>query len=236
MAPYDGCLVLWDEATGQYTRYNAARCAERFSPCSTFKIPNSLIALDAGVLADENEVIRWDGVERSRAALNRDHDLRSAIRDSVVWYYQELARRVGAPRMQAALDRLNYGNRDISAGLTRFWLGSSLKISADEQVAFLRQLQRGELPISARSQEIVRRILILREADGAVLRGKTGTHGDERGTTLGWFVGTVSAGQRTWTFALNTSGPGASGIRTREIALRALPRLIAECPAAVFQE
>jgi beta-lactamase class D len=33
-----------------------------------------------------------------------------------VWYYQQLAERIGAERMQLYLERINYGNRDISAG------------------------------------------------------------------------------------------------------------------------
>ncbi len=54
------CLLVTD-ATGRIvTRAGGERCAQRFSPCSTFKIPNSLIGLETGVLTDATTVIPWD--------------------------------------------------------------------------------------------------------------------------------------------------------------------------------
>jgi len=227
LAPYfkdveAGCFVL-RQPDGLVVRYNPKRCAERFSPCSTFKIPNSLIGLETGVIPDADHVIRWDGVQRDRKELNRDHDLRSAIRFSVVWYYQELARRVGAERMQSFLDAIPYGNRDMSAGLTTFWLGSSLAISADEQIDFLGRLMDGTLPFSKRSQDIVKEITIQREWPDVVYRGKTGsTRGEEGGLDLGWYVGAVSRPDGVTLFAVNISGHGTWGTQARAIAERIL--------------
>src|SRR6185503_18189573 len=90
----DGCFVLLDVAHSQYVRVNAARCATRFSPCSTFKIPNSLIGLETGVIEDADYMIAWDKIVRDRPEWNKTHTLRTAMENSVVWYYQELARRV----------------------------------------------------------------------------------------------------------------------------------------------
>ena len=53
-----------------------------------------MIALESGVIGDENETIPWDGVEREYPFWNRDHTMRSAIGVSAVWFYQELARRI----------------------------------------------------------------------------------------------------------------------------------------------
>jgi beta-lactamase class D len=210
--------VLLDVSGNQLLRYNPQRCGTRFSPCSTFKIPNSLIGLETGVIADADYVIKWDGVVRERPELNRNHTLRSAIANSVVWYYQEVARRVGEQRMQEFLDAIPYGNRDISGGLTTFWLGTSLKISPDEQVEFLRRLQRDELPFSRRSMQVVREILVQDSRPGLIYRGKTGSNRGANGEPdLGWYVGWVEHDGDVYVFATNISGRGTFGPRAREI-------------------
>src|SRR5712672_3440055 len=90
------------------------RSGQAMLPASTFKIPNSLIALETNVVVDpDKDVFKWDGVVRSIEGWNRDHTLRSAIAASVVPVYQEIARRIGAERMQKYLDLFEYGNRDI---------------------------------------------------------------------------------------------------------------------------
>ncbi len=233
MGRYEGCFVMLDAAESRYVRHNPRRCAERFSPCSTFKIPNSLISLETGVLSDADYELKWNGVKGWREITNQDHTLRSAFKHSVVWYYQRAAEMVGKKRMQQWLDRLDYGNRDMSAGLTQFWLGRSLKISADEQVAFLLRLHRGDLALSTRSQRIVKDIMVLSGEGGWVLRGKTGTNADEGRTVLGWFVGYLTNGERTYVFALNIEGrDGATGVRASRICRSILDELLPAYKAA----
>ncbi len=220
---YDGAFVLRSLTTGETWRHNPHRCAVGFSPCSTFKIPNSIIGLDTGVLRDADHPYRWDGTPGSRPELNRDQTLRSALRDSVVWYYQREACEVGAERMQQYLDRFNYGNHDISGGLTNFWLMSSLQISADEQVDFLTRLARGGLPAGARAQELVRELLTHYCENGITLRGKTGSGAKGDDNILGWFVGTLTRPDDTYVFALNISADrDASGRKARELVYRIL--------------
>ena len=141
---YASTLVVLDLDSGAITRHNPELARRRFSPCSTFKIPNSLIGLETGVIPGPDFVLPWDGTHYEIAAWNRDHDLRSAIANSVVWYYRELARRVGLARMKEYVERFSYGNQDLSGGVDRFWLGSSLRISPEEQVAFLRRFETGD--------------------------------------------------------------------------------------------
>jgi beta-lactamase class D len=227
-AGFEGCAVLYDPRERTVTRFNVPRCGERFVPCSTFKIPNSLIGLETGVIADADFVIKWDGVKRWREDLNRDHNLRTAMRDSVVWYYQELARRVGREKMEDYIRRLAYGNQDISGPIDEFWLNGPLRISADEQVGFIDRLRRGELPFSKRTLDIVRDIMTLEQKDEWTLRGKTGTQGAPGRAgknVLGWFVGWTEAKDRTRVFAVNISGDGASGAKARDVALAILREL-----------
>ena len=205
-----GAFVMYDRNADLLTEYHPAECRKRLTPASTFKILNSLIGLETGVIRDEHYVIPWDStVYRDFPAWNRDHDLASAIANSVVWYYQELARRVGRKRMTALIDSTGYGNSDASGPIDRFWLGSTLLISPEEQVGFLRRLYDGSVPFSRRSVEIVKRILVLDESDAHVLRGKTGFSGDRSGLTVGWFVGYVEKGGDVFFFACNMTSPDA---------------------------
>jgi len=199
----NGAFVLYDQGANSWMRYNPERCRTRYSPASTFKIPNSLIGLETGVIPDQHYVIPWDSVHRWVDEWNRDHDLQSAIKYSVVWYYQELARRVGEKRMREFIEKTGYGNMDISGGIDHFWLGSTIEISADEQVDFLRRLYANALPFSVRSMDIVRDILVLEKTDRYTLRGKTGFTDFGNNQVVGWFVGYIETPQNRWFFASN---------------------------------
>jgi beta-lactamase class D len=181
------------------------RSGQAMLPASTFKIPNSLIALETGVVGDpDKDVFKWDGVVRSIEGWNRDHTLRSAIAASAVPVYQEIARRIGAERMQKYLDLFEYGNRDIGGGIDQFWLTGNLRIDPVQQVDFVDRLRRGALPVSKRSQELVRDILPVTKSGDAVIRAKSGLLGAEVGKpSLGWLVGWAEKGSAQTVFALN---------------------------------
>ena len=221
---YSACLEVRDSQTGRMLRHGGAQCEKRLSPCSTYKIPNSMIALETGVATGPDFLLKWDGVKRARPEWNQDHTLASAIRVSAVWYYQELAKRVGAERMQKHLDAFDYGNRDTGAGLTTFWLGSSLKISADEQLRFLEKWRKGALPVSARTQQIVKDITLQPWADGVEYHGKTGSCTVD-GTSHGWWVGFVRRGEQSSVFAANIVGKDATGMKLRPMVEAALVEL-----------
>ncbi len=109
-----GCFILYDVQNDLHLFYNQPRTVQQFLPAFTYKIPNSLIALECGVIRDENEIIPWDSVERFVSAWNKDHNLRTGIKYSVVWFYQEFARRIGESRMQSwVLQLKRYSNRTI---------------------------------------------------------------------------------------------------------------------------
>ncbi|MGD9970108.1 MAG: penicillin-binding transpeptidase domain-containing protein [Sulfuricurvum sp.] len=211
---YDGTAVIIDLNTSSKTVYGT-HADERVNPCSTFKILNSMIALDNGAVQDENETIVWDGVIRKYPAWNRDHTMRSAIGVSAVWFYQELARRVGAEQMAQMVSRAHYGNGDTSHTLTDFWLGGgSLKISPEEEAAFLKALVKENLPFSARAQHTAKEIITFEPKDGSTFGGKTGSCGG-----IGWFVGFTESGDAVRTFAFQIRGEGANGAEAKRIAL-----------------
>jgi beta-lactamase class D len=181
------------------------RSGEGRLPASTFKIANSLIALETGVVQDpDKDVFKWDGVKRPIEAWNRDHTMRTAIAASAVPVYQEIARRIGQERMQKYVDLFDYGNRNIGGGIDQFWLTGDLRIDPLQQVDFVDRLRRGVLPVSKRSQDFVRDILPVTKVGDSIIRAKSGLLGAERGEpSLGWMVGWAEKGSAQTVFALN---------------------------------
>lgn len=215
---YTGCFVLLDVRSGEVQRYNAERCAKRLPPCSTFKIFNALAGLETGAVAGADTLFRWDGSKQHFKSWERDHTLASAMQNSVVWYFQKVARAIGRERMQEFLDRTDYGTRQIGKEVDMFWLNGDLTISADEQIEFLRKLYADELPFKPEHQATVRKLIELRRGAGWVFSGKTGSNADKRGYTLGWFVGHVQNGSREYIFAGNIAdGPEPSGMTAKRI-------------------
>ena len=211
---YEGCFLVAD-LTGKVLFRSGETCAEPYSPCSTFKIPNSLIGLEVGAVTPD-EVMKWDGKPKYFKAWQQDHGLASAMTYSVVWYYQELARRVGNETMQRYVDRFDYGNRDLSSGIDTFWLGESLSISADEQLVFLEKFWSGRLPIAPAHVRTVKDVLPSEEGEHWQLRAKTGSCRLET-TSLGWWVGHARRGETERLFVTRITGQGAEGRKAREL-------------------
>jgi len=232
----EGAFATYDLATGHWTRYNPQRSSTRLVPASTFKIFHSLVALETGVIADDGEVIPWDGVDRGSAAWNRDQTLRTAFRRSAVWAYQRLARGIGESRMVEWLRGEGYGSGDIGEAIDTFWLDGPLRISADEQVEFLRRLFLGELGFSEKSMAIVRDIMVVGETPGYTIRAKTGWAApvDEEGTSIGWLVGWVERETGPVFFALNleTGDPDFPMRRAREEIACGILRELGALPAS----
>lgn len=197
-----GTFVLLDVQGNRMIVVDKARAQERFIPASTFKIANSLIALETGAVRDEHEIIPYGGRPQPFPQWERDMPMTEAIRVSNVPVYREIARRIGLERMRHWVELLHYGNRDIGQVEDRFWLDGPLAISAIEQAQFLARLTQGFLPVSPEAQATVRNMLKLEDRDGMELYGKTGWAMDAH-PQIGWLVGWVVKNGRTYTFALN---------------------------------
>lgn len=193
-----GTFVLYDPKKDQLTVVDAKRAATRYVPASTFKIANSLIALETKAVKDENEVIPYGGQPQPVKTWMHDMSMRDAITISNVPVYQELARRVGLRAYSNWLSTLDYGNQSIGTEVKRFWLDGPLAISAIEQAHFAAQLAQNKLPLSDRSQRLVRNILKTEEKDGHTLYVKSGW-----AQKIGWWVGWVEHNGHIQSFALN---------------------------------
>ena len=228
-----GTIVMLDSETGTRHVFNPDRSRAQFPPASTFKIYNSLVALETGVVPNVDTVYTWDGVERG-GAWDQDHSLRTGLQRSAVWLFQELAIEIGKERYEEAFVREPYGNNLVGDSLHMFWLGEPLAISASEQITFLNRLRKRELAFRLEVQEAIGEIMILENEDDYVLRGKTGWAIPESGD-IGWIVGWIERGNVAWVFALNVEANGPNfDMRTarrgildavlNEIGLRPLER------------
>ncbi len=198
----EGTIFIINAATGQkYVAY-PERAKTPFLPASTFKIPNTLIAMEEAVISSPDEVFKWDGEVRFVDAWNQDHSLRTAFPVSCVWFYQELARRVGDEKYQNHLKQLNYGNMQTGPDVTRFWLNGELRITAEDQISFLENLYNNDLPFHQDHLRLVKDIMIVEQSDEYTLRAKTGwaVRGDGQHT---WWVGYVEKQEQVWFFATN---------------------------------
>ncbi len=217
-----GAFVLYDVAGDRYITVNGKRAETRYLPASTFKIANSLIALETGVVKDENEIIPYGGKPQRMKQWEKDMSIRDAIVISNVPIYQELARRIGLPRYREWLEKLNYGNREPGSNVETFWLSGPLQISAVEQARFVAALAQQKLPVSARAQTIVRDIIKVEVKNGRILYGKTGWGGIDGQQQIGWWTGWVDDGGKISAFALNLDIDTVDDARKRQEIGRAI--------------
>lgn len=197
-----GTLVLSSLKRGRTIVHNDERANRRFPVASTFKILNTLIALEENVARGKDHLIRWDGRRHDLADWNRDQTLESAFRVSCVWYYQELARRIGADKYRDYLNRSGYGKLREPFDTTTFWLDGSLEISAREQADFLRKLCLRKLPFSESSYATLREIMVAEKTPEFTIYGKTGWAASAN-PQIGWYVGYIETPDDVRFFALN---------------------------------
>ena len=213
-----GTMALYDTRDGKLSCSDPARCDRGYIPASTFKIANTIIGLETGVVSDADSPLPWDGKQYDNPDWNRDHTLRSAVQVSCVPCFQSIARKVGEAQMKDWVSRLDYGNHDIGGKIDFFWLGGALRITPFQQIDFLRRLDGGKLPISEHTLDTVRDVLTLDVGPDYVLRGKTGSAmPPEQPSEVAWFVGFVELGERRVFFATVLDGhtPGVDLLPVR---------------------
>ena len=220
-----GTFVRLDIATDRVTLVNEPRAQKRFVPASTFKIANSLIAIESGAVKGPADVFAWDGKPAPMKDWERDMTLAEAIRVSNVPVYQEIARRIGLKNYEDWLDRLGYGNANPGTSVNRFWLDGPLTISAIEQTSFLAALALQELPLSKATQSAVKDMLLQETRGSRRLYAKTGWLTTTT-PQIGWWVGWVEGDGRIDTFALNFDVSSESDLPKRqEIGLAILAQM-----------
>ena len=228
-----GCHLLFNMKTEKFDHViGDETCRERFSASSTFKVPLAVMAFDAGVLKDENTILKWDGKKDEREVANRDHSAKTWMSESIVWYSQRITPKLGQAKVQKYLNDFDYGNKDLSGGLTQAWLISpsaksgQLAISAYEQVEFLKKLWRDQLPASPHAMKLARDLTFVETSPkGFQLHGKTGSnfYDKDRKMRLGWFIAHLAKDGQEYVVVTNfsdfvpTDEKVYGGMKAREI-------------------
>jgi len=193
-----GSVLVFDPQTNTAYSNDFNRCEVGFLPASTFKIPNSIIALETGVVEDDSTLFKWNGEKRRLPIWEQDLIFMDAFRLSCVPCYQEIARKIGVERMKEYLSKLNYGNMVVdSATIDLFWLEGDSKITMNQQLDFLLRYFKRELPITERTHQIMKRLMLIESNDSWNFSGKTGW-AIRNGNNIGWFVGYLEKGNNVY--------------------------------------
>jgi len=203
----DGCFTMLNNKDGSVMVYNMTLDTMRFTPASSFKIVNSLIALETGIAPNDSLVIPWDGVKRWRPEWNKSMNMREAFKTSNVGYYQEIARRIGMDTMKNWIDSLGYGNKNIGQYVDSFWLNNDLKISPDEQLGLMKRLYFDQLPFRKSVMETVKNMMIQEDNTLYKLSYKTGWGFDEQKNNIGWIVGYIEENRHVYFFVTLVKSP-----------------------------
>jgi len=238
-AGVDGTMVIHDVRKQRTLTYNPERAATAYSPASTFKIFNSLIALETGAAADvDHDLLPWDGkviMHDGKPLLppvcDGDVSLRVALKNSCIPAYQTLARRIGTAQYRKYLGAAHFGNADVEGPVDWFWLNNHLRITAYQQVDFLREVVQRRVPmISARSYDMLDDILTVEKTPEYTLRAKTGWATVPGQVDVGWWVGWVARGDDTYVFAINLDMPGPGVAPKRQEIARAVLKQVGALP------
>ncbi len=198
-----GSIVIYDLEKDGYHSNDFEWAITQRLPASTFKIPNSIVAIETGVVENDSTLFKWDGQERAIKVWNQDLILKDAFHFSCVPCYQDIARRIGDKRMNTYLAKLNYGAMDVdSTNIDLFWLEGKSRISQLEQIDFLKRFYSSALPISSRTEKMMKRMMVIKGAKDYRLSGKTGW-AVRNNYNNGWFVGYVETNDNTYFFATN---------------------------------
>jgi len=199
----EGCFVLFNQSDNEFVRYNPSICDSGYIPASTFKIPNSLIALEEDVIKDTNQTIKWDGHEWPNSTWNQNQTLRTAMKYSCVWVFVGFAEQIGINKYYEYVKSFDYGNKDLTGPASRFWLAGLFRISANQQIDFLRKFYNYKLPVTRESIDMVKNIIVLEQTDTYKLSGKTGGGMLTETDYIMWLVGYIEKDNKPYFFAMN---------------------------------
>ncbi len=202
-ANVEGAILVYDLNKNTYYSNDFKWIKKGFLPASTFKIPNSIIALESGLVKNDSALFIWKGEKRGMKVWEQDLTLKQAFHFSCVPCYQDIARRIGVKRMKSYVKKLNYGNIKVdSTSIAMFWLEGASQINQLQQIDFLKRFYASELPISRNTETIMKRMMLIEETETYKISGKTGWS-IRNGNNNGWFVGYVESESNVYFFATN---------------------------------
>lgn len=232
-----GSAVFYNSKENTYYIYNTALAEQQSSPCSSFKIISCLMGLKTGIIEPSNSIMKWSGTQYPMDVWNRDIDYRQAFKSSCIWYFRRVIDSIGKDDIQSILDKLNYGNRDISQweglldnkifpdmnkfkDLNGFWQESSLKISPRQQVDVMRRIFEDKDIFSEKNLDLMKDVMLVDNGNNALrIYGKTGSGIKDESWTDAWFVGMFEKDKAATYFAVRLNQPDSIGAKAKEIAI-----------------
>ncbi|MGM7719767.1 BlaR1 family beta-lactam sensor/signal transducer [Metabacillus sp. Hm71] len=220
---FSGSFVLYDSKKNMYTIHNKEESTTRLTPNSTYKIYSGLFALESGIITKDHSAMNWDGTPHEYDEWNQDQDLFSAMKRSTTWYFQHLDQQLGKKKLEQYVDKIDYGNGDLSSDITTYWLDGTLKISPIEQVDLLKKFYDNEFGFEQANVQTIKDAIFIEESNNKRFSGKTGTSIVNGEDIDGWFIGYVESADNTYFFATHIQGEKqAGGSSAAEVALSIL--------------
>lgn len=213
----NGAAVIYDPVENCYQIYNQELALTRRSPCSTFKIISSLIALENGIIEPDNSTRIWSGEVFWNEDWNKDIDFSDAFHASCVWYFREVIDEIGKDMMQDELNKLQYGNCDISD-----WNG---ELNTNNHNTNNSEQTRNQL----------KQVMLFSESNESdiLIYGKTGM-GKNYGIVVdSWFTGFADTPEKRIYFCVylgETENKDVSSAKAREIAVEIVSAYLNESP------
>lgn len=223
---YEGSFVLYDMNNDAWNIYDMEQATLRTAPNSTYKIYDALFGLEEGVIAPDDSFMAWDGTNHPFETWNGNQDLFSAMQSSVNWYFEEIDKQIGSATIQNYIRKIGYGNENISADLSSYWMQGALKISPVEQVELLTALHNNQFDFAPEHINAVKNAICLFSSEGKNFYGKTGTGRVDGQDVNGWFVGLLETADNTYFFATNIQNDSdATGSKAADITKAVLSDL-----------
>jgi beta-lactamase class D len=200
-----GSTTIFDLKNKEWIYTDSLDAEQKSLPASTFKIINSIISLEEKVVIDESQIMKWDSLTKTFfgtkiESWNKDTDLKTAYKNSTVWFYVELAKKIGRQKYKKYLRKCRYGNNNLSEKGTDFWNYGNFEISPKNQIEFLLRLYDNKLPFSNNTVNKVKEIMISEQSENYTFRDKTGWT-KKNGIDIGWWVGYVQTKDNVFFFA-----------------------------------
>lgn len=220
---YEGSFVLYDLENDAWSIHDMEHATLRVAPNSTYKIYDALCGLEEGVITPENSFIAWNGETYPFEAWNTDQTLHSAMTSSVNWYFKSVDEQLGAASVNNYIQKIGYGNKNLSGDFSTYWMESSLEISPIEQVELLTKLQNNSFGFTPENINAVKDAICLSSSAAGTFYGKTGTGRVDGQDVNGWFIGYIETADNTYFFATNIGADsGATGGNATEITMSIL--------------
>lgn len=232
-----GTAVFYNGNKNSYYIFNKELADYQSSPCSSFKIISCLMGLESGVIDPSDSVLKWNNTLYPIKDWNQDMDYRQAFKYSSVWYFRRVIDLVSKAYVTDILDKLDYGNQDIShwagSGINKdsegnvlpdingFWLESSLLISPRQQTEVMYKIFVKNQVFREENLELMKETMLI-ENNGSNIKiyGKTGSGKKDDSWSDAWFVGFFEKGNDKTCFALRINEPKAKSVNAKETAVK----------------